>query len=664
MKPNFSKQNQGSVLMTTLVITGILGVTLASYLSLVGGQNRSIVRSQTWNATIPIVEAGIEEAMMHLNKNCVLSDINPIPPDWDADGWTATNSGYYMTRSLGENSYTVTIITTSPYSESRPAIVCQGSVPTPFASASPNLFFAAVGTEDENSVVTNFVARKVRVETSRSGILAKGMVAEGQINLKGNNISSDSFDSEDPAYSTLSLYDPNKSKANGDIATNSGLTNSLNVGNANVSGHISTGPGGTIAIGSNGKVGDKEWMADSTKTGIQPGYSSDDMNVSFDPVQIPFTGGYSTTAPGGTVTNLVVLSSNTVTTSTSYPTGPGTVYTNTTITKSSTYPSSGTYVGTVQTNLVYDTTVSKPTSGFVGVIATNTASFTSSNAPTSGTYLGTVITNLTAWMTSATMPSGYYSIVTNTTRVTEREYPAAGTYVGSVTTNYKSNGQVRDYSYNEITGYSYRNITGYTYEKITGYSFWRIDKYQYAQITGYDLVNRVFYTNAVVETYDFIFNDGNYQLSTLSGKVLVRSNAVVHITDNVQLTGGTDKIQILPGASLKLYVSAESASIGGQGVVNETGVANNFYYYGLPTNTQLSFGGNADFVGVIYAPQADFTLGGGGTGTYDFVGASVTKTATMNGHYNFHYDEALARKGPSRGYVINSWTEIRLDQTK
>ena len=47
-------------------------------------------------------------------------------------------------------------------------------------------------------------------------------------------------------------------------------------------------------------------------------------------------------------------------------------------------------------------------------------------------------------------------------------------------------------------------------------------------------------------------------------------------------------------------------------------------------------------MGTIYAPHADFTLGGGGKDTIDFVGSSVTKTVKMNGHYKFHYDENLA----------------------
>jgi hypothetical protein len=51
-------------------------------------------------------------------------------------------------------------------------------------------------------------------------------------------------------------------------------------------------------------------------------------------------------------------------------------------------------------------------------------------------------------------------------------------------------------------------------------------------------------------------------------------------------------------------------------------------------------------------------MGGGGTTPYDFVGAGVVGSATMNGHFRFHYDENLTRGGPKSGYVATSWSEL------
>ena len=70
----------------------------------------------------------------------------------------------------------------------------------------------------------------------------------------GNNIQTDSFDSSDAASSTNGLYVAGWHRANGDIASDASITNSVNVGNANIFGHVSTGPNGTVAIGANGSV--------------------------------------------------------------------------------------------------------------------------------------------------------------------------------------------------------------------------------------------------------------------------------------------------------------------------------------------------------------------------------------------------------------------------
>jgi len=83
-----------------------------------------------------------------------------------------------------------------------------------------------------------------------------------------------------------------------------------------------------------------------------------------------------------------------------------------------------------------------------------------------------------------------------------------------------------------------------------------------------------------------------------------------------------------------------------------------FQYYGLPTNEYINMVGNADFTGVIYAPNAQLKLGGSGKDEYDLVGATVTETVTLNGHMNFHYDEALTEWGPDLGYVVTAWNEI------
>ena len=157
-----------------------------------------------------------------------------------------------------------------------------------------------------------------------------------------------------------------------------------------------------------------------------------------------------------------------------------------------------------------------------------------------------------------------------------------------------------------------------------------------------------------------ITKSGYYKASTLEGSVYIGTNvrAQVYLTDSVSLTSKM-QIRIIPEANrLTLYMAGSQFKLGGSGVLNETGSAGSFLYFGLPTNTDIVLSGNASFVGAIYANHADFTLGGGGSDSYDFIGASVTKSVKMNGHFNFHYDENLANIGPSRGFLPTSWAEL------
>ncbi len=526
-RSSLPKGQQGNTLLLTIVVTGLLGFLLAAYLTLVQSQNGANVRSQSWNSAIPVVEAGIEDALAHLNSHGLTN--GPL----DVDGWNLSSGTYSVTRSVGDSFYSVTIknyVVGAP--SNSPIVESKGYVSMPLVLTAAQYPLLASSTSPNTSV--SFLGRGVRVRTRQDFIFMKGMVAKDSIDLNGNNVHSDSFDSTDPRYSTNGLYVYGMTRDNGDIAVNASLTNSLQVGNADIYGHVSTGPGGTVAIGPQGAVGDTTFH-DSGGKGIESGWSTDDMNVAFPEVLPPFSGG-GFTPSGGWVTNVTYN----VTTSTNSSTGNA-------------YPSS--CPGTVGTN--------------------------------------TVTANL---------------------------YPIGAT-PGTVITNRNGAGL----------------ITGYTYKQYTCYS-------------------PVSTTNTTITTtyYDYILDDGNYKVADLNGTVYVRGNATLYVTTTLDMTA----LVIQPGESLKLYCAAASASISGNYTANSTGTAASFSFWGLPTCKSLSFGGNADFTGTIYAPDADFTLNGSGKTVFDFIGASITKTAKLNGHFNFHYDEALRKIGPFRGYIVNSWNEM------
>ncbi len=169
--------------------------------------------------------------------------------------------------------------------------------------------------------------------------------------------------------------------------------------------------------------------------------------------------------------------------------------------------------------------------------------------------------------------------------------------------------------------------------------------------------------------YDYLLPPGNYTVDSLSGSVYVGgSNVMLYVTTTIAMGsgGGTVKkgyappqIHIGPGASLSIYMAGPTANIGGNGVVNDSGLARNFQYYGLPSNTAINITGNGAFYGTIYAPEADFTLKGSGkTSIDDFTGASITKSTKMTGNFNFHFDESLSLLTTLGGYDVVSWEEL------
>lgn len=448
-----TKGAAGSALLFAVLIAGLIGALLATYLTLVRSQNEATMRSQAWNAAIPMIEAGIEEALAHLNCH----GLTNLP----TDGWQSLGGQYVKQRSVGDGFYIVGILDAAT-----PVITSQGYVPLPLMASADAPLFALISPDGSiTGKPSTHLGRGIRVLARRDRLFAKGLVAKGQINLNGKNIETDSFDSSDPAYSTAGLYDSTKAKDNGDVATNSGLVNSVDVGNADVFGKVSTGPGGSVAIGPTGAVGCKAWH-DAKNKGIEPGSVKDDMNVVFPDILMPFSGG-------------------------AFFPGPGVI---------------------------------------------------------DGT------------------------------------------------------------------------------------------------------------------TYNYVLGNGKYQLSTLSmsgsSKMVVTGNAILYVPGDVSISG-TAFIEIRPGGSLKLYVGGASASLGGNGVLNKAGNAINFFYYGLPSNTSLDVTGNGTFTGVIYAPNADLSLSGSGSTDTDFVGASISRTVLMNGNFKFHYDEALAKYGAPRAYVVTSWNEMQ-----
>jgi hypothetical protein len=173
----------------TVVITGLIGFVLAVYLTMVQNQNSANTRSQVWNSAMPVVEAGIEDALAHLNTARTTQSVSatagpfrarPIP---SRDRGRATYSARISNFAAGTNTSRSSRALDMLYA---PTLMLQPPM-TPCwlgqAKHVPSIFTSARG---------------VRVQTRQDMIFTKGMVAKDTIDLNGNNITANSFRLDGP----------------------------------------------------------------------------------------------------------------------------------------------------------------------------------------------------------------------------------------------------------------------------------------------------------------------------------------------------------------------------------------------------------------------------------------------------------------------------------
>src|SRR5437016_4093284 len=136
MKIKINKQPQGSVLMVTLLATLIVGLALSSFLTLVSVQNQSTLRSQAWNSSIPVMEAGVEEALTALQyyRSAKMTNsgwtLNPADGFYHTSG-SLRNGSSQNTNTQNTYSYDVGIKLPLLGQPDQPIIECFGYTPSP-----------------------------------------------------------------------------------------------------------------------------------------------------------------------------------------------------------------------------------------------------------------------------------------------------------------------------------------------------------------------------------------------------------------------------------------------------------------------------------------------------------------------------------------------------
>ena len=262
MRIQFSRAN-GTVLMMTLIVIVLLGITAASVVTIASNQYQSDKRSEDWNAALAVAESGLEESLTHLNTYGITNIIAGIPK-LDANGWTLSGAEYVKKRTLNTNAHFTVKITSS----GDPIITSEG-------------YYRSRGSG-------HFLMRKVQARTKFSGNWPRGLLAITNLWIK-NTFIADSYDSSNPSYSTGGRYDLAKRKAGATVGICRGDF-VVELGKADIYGRLLTGPRGSISYLKGGAVGSLSWV-NAGYSGAEAGAFRNDFSLAIVYPQPPWSGG-------------------------------------------------------------------------------------------------------------------------------------------------------------------------------------------------------------------------------------------------------------------------------------------------------------------------------------------------------------------------------------
>jgi hypothetical protein len=265
MKIRARNSRQAGVLVTTLVICMLVGIMLTAYLALVSQQQVFTHRSQIWNHCIPMCEAGVEEALSHINHA-------QTGTNFGMNGWTFDGAMYRRDREINRGIAHVGIDPSFP-----PVITAVGELRTPLRKT--------------------YVSRGIRVRTRVNQQFPNAILARGAVTMNGS-ARIDSFNSTNSLQSTNGQYLPALATDHASVATISQQPGQLNIGNVNIYGSVATGPGGNVSVGPNGNVGSTVFNNSPAYNGqVEQGHVTDDVNVTINEAGLPE--GWGNPAPPG-----------------------------------------------------------------------------------------------------------------------------------------------------------------------------------------------------------------------------------------------------------------------------------------------------------------------------------------------------------------------------
>ena len=260
-----------SVLLTVLIFTVVLSALVASSLMMMSSRRIGVERSMKWNDAFPLAEAGLEEALTQLQFT--------TGTNFGTNGWTAVGNTFVKTRTNFVNYGYYTAVIQLPATNAvgyGPTLIATGSVVAPLSSG-------------------QYISRVVSVQTVLNGGYAYGLLSKSTINLNPTGGAYvDSYDSQDPLYSTNGFYTVSKRRANAGIGSTS-TSSTINLSASFLYGYIIVPPSyvsNSIVLQTQGVVGDIPYDSNAAHLGsIESGHYRNTLTTTIAEVALPYTSG-------------------------------------------------------------------------------------------------------------------------------------------------------------------------------------------------------------------------------------------------------------------------------------------------------------------------------------------------------------------------------------
>jgi hypothetical protein len=268
-----SRQTRGSVLIVAMLLVAVIGLSLASYLSLNLNSTRLSQRSYMATAAMNLADTGVEEAVWSINQ--AVAGGSGAWTDWASVGTNDRRrnfTGFTLGAGLTGN---VRVFVENATLTSAPRVAARATITPP-----------------QGAPVEKWVEVTLRARSR----FANGLVAKQSITFQGNNASVDSWNSDpdrNPGTAPIA-YSTSVRNDNGSAGSISVAVSAIALNNADIWGYAATG-GAQPQVGPNGSI-----RGDDTPSGVavDPARVSTDFTANFDPVTLP-TGGTSISSISG-----------------------------------------------------------------------------------------------------------------------------------------------------------------------------------------------------------------------------------------------------------------------------------------------------------------------------------------------------------------------------